>query len=137
MTAILRYWAFHPTAHHRSTRCNGHQSIWALAALWGVPANIGYITKKKKNQCFWELFKTSMINVVDILTACNQGKCLDSKFPKLSCFLSLRMSNDSSVPFLPAGFCLTGPFAIPVQGAFVLKSPARTSGLLVGFQESR
>ena len=31
-----------------------------------------YITKKKKNQCFWEFFKTSMINV-DILTAYKQG----------------------------------------------------------------
>lgn len=106
------------------------KSIWALAALWGVPANTDYITKKKKNRCSWELFKTSMINVVDILTACKQGKCLNSKFTKLSCFLSLRVSNDSSVPSLPAGFCLTRPLAIPVQGAFVLKSPARASGHL-------
>lgn len=52
-----------------------------------------------------------MINVVDILTAYKQGKCLNSEFPQLTCFLSLQMSDDtiqkSSVLFLFEGFCFT------------------------------
>ena len=73
-----------------------------------------------------------MINVVDILTACKQGKCLKSKFTELSCFLSLRMSNDSSVQFLPAGFFASqGPSPSPCREPLSWKAlPAPQATLL-------